>query len=154
MLPEHISQKLSKAEYAKLILTSNGESMGTTLVWEGMPYNSGYKTYFPSGQLYSTGTLKNYNLDGHRVCYFKNGFKQSEANYKDGVVNGAFKEYYKNGQLQTEATYVNGLVEGEVMSYTRHGQVREALHYKAGKLQGALLQDHRFHRQVEPEITS
>ena len=64
-----------------------------------------YKDYFSNGQLRSTYTFKNGNLDGDYAIYYKNGKLQEIEHFENGHFHGKNMSYNSSGQLLTEEEY-------------------------------------------------
>lgn len=67
------------------------------------------REYYPGGQLFKEGPLKNDKPDGLWKSYFQNSTLWSEGEFNEGVRNGLTRTYHDNGHLYYEGYYTLGV---------------------------------------------
>ena len=70
-------------------------------------------SYYPNGNLQSTGAYKNNMEDGLFKLYSGYGFLLAEGTYKEGLPVGSFKIYDNTGKVIATESYENGVSTGK-----------------------------------------
>ncbi|MEL6560005.1 MAG: hypothetical protein AAFQ94_17580 [Bacteroidota bacterium] len=94
--------------------------------------NMDYEYYYPTGQLFSKGTLKGGKLSGDYKTYFLNGKLQQEGLMRDDQWDGEYKEYYGDGVLKLHTSYKEGSFDGYLRSYFENGKIKREGWYQNG----------------------
>ena len=100
------------------------------------PYSGWAKTLHDSGQLQSSGRLKDGNRVGPWTTWDESGQKLSEATYKDGKQHGLWRTWYENGRKEKEQSYRDGKSDGPYTSWHENGQKLWEATYKDGERDG------------------
>ena len=100
------------------------------------PYSGWAKTLHDSGQLQSSGRLKDGNRVGPWTTWDESGQKLSEATYKDGKQHGLWRTWYENGRKEKEQSYRDGKKDGPYTWGYENGQKYAEGTYKDGKRHG------------------
>ena len=97
------------------------------------PYSGWAKTLHDSGQLQSSGRLKDGNRVGPWTTWDESGQKLSEATYKDGKQHGLWRTWHENGRKEKEQSYRDGKKDGPYTWGYENGQKYAEGTYKDGK---------------------
>ena len=81
-------------------------------------------------------TLKEKVYHGDYKCFYNSGELQSSGTYLNGELNGAVEEYYTNGNIKTYSTYKDGIMDGRYKSYYSNGKMYGQVNYSEGKRVG------------------
>ncbi|WP_243348158.1 energy transducer TonB [Parabacteroides sp. FAFU027] len=77
-----------------------------------------YNCYFKSGKIYSSATMREWNLH----TSFTNGYE------------GVYKEWYESGKLHKIVNFNKGKLDGELISYWDNGKLKRKEYYENGKM--------------------
>jgi len=91
------------------------------------------KFYYPGGELFGEGRLKDGEPDGYWKYYFENGQLKSEGKLVNRQKEGTWFFYHKNGQVEYENFYQNGLREGPQCNYNKSGTLLSMQYYADDK---------------------
>jgi TonB family protein len=88
-------------------------------------------TKYPSGQVESSGKVKNYKKQGVWKYWSESGVLMKSITLKDNALNGLYTEYYGNGKKSLEGNYANSVKEGIWYSWYSDGKVSGKQNYRS-----------------------
>ncbi|HTB25798.1 MAG TPA: tetratricopeptide repeat protein [Puia sp.] len=114
----------------------NSGNLYSTTMYKAGKMDGEYKEYFSGGQISGESQYNNNVLSGTYTTYFNNGQIKELGNYTSGSLDGPSKEFYENGQLNTEGIYKKGANEGEWKTYFDNGKLKSRVNYVNKKQDG------------------
>lgn len=97
------------------------------------------KSFWENGNLKSSLSYKDGQLNGTSTWYYENGNKEQEVSYSNNKINGVQRRWYQNGKLESESTYVEGLLQGQSLMFDQEGNKIIEENYVNDTLHGAYL---------------
>lgn len=95
-----------------------------------------WKTFYPGGQIKSTGLYKNNLKEGKWKYLFGDGKIEQEGEFLKGKYTGLWTYYYPDGKIWKEEEYYNGLEEGSYAEYDEEGNILVSGEYFDGEREG------------------
>ena len=87
-----------------------------------------------NGKVSTSGTYRNYMLNGIFNYYFFDGSPLATTYYKNDMLDSIYKTYYHGGKLRSEGKYTYGEKVGKWKHYYADGKLKEEEFYKNGNL--------------------
>ena len=92
--------------------------------------------YYESGEVLSTGEMKNSKLDGVWEYYYKSGAIQLVGSYENDLEEGEWIWYSIDGKIMRTSEYSKGLLHGPTINYYENGKVSDSSGLVYGRLNG------------------
>jgi Uncharacterized protein conserved in bacteria len=89
----------------------NGQKKVTYTIFVGDTSNLldvSYKAYYPNGQIFKTGQIKNGLEVGQWAYYYQSGRLKSNGQFIEGRMDGDFETYYESGEVEQKGKYSRG----------------------------------------------
>jgi antitoxin component YwqK of YwqJK toxin-antitoxin module len=90
------------------------------------------KRFYESGELLSTGRIKNNQVDGKHLDYYKSGKIMDEFNYNEGVSDGKQQGWFESGEFKSRGLCRNDSCIDTV--YYISGEIEKITQADEGKL--------------------
>ncbi|SMD37884.1 Antitoxin component YwqK of the YwqJK toxin-antitoxin module [Reichenbachiella faecimaris] len=91
------------------------------------------KEYYPNGNLFYLGFIKDNLEEGTWTYWYENGQKEEKGDYKQGKKEGLWKYWFEGGGLRKKASYEEGLHDGAYEEYHSNGQIKETGFFTDGQ---------------------
>jgi hypothetical protein len=112
----------------KVIRTwSNGQKKVTYKIYSGDTLNMInvlYKAYYPNGQVFKIGSIKNGLETGIWRYFYQSGKLKSRGQFSNGLNDGLFEVYYESGEIEQKGNFKQGKLVN-ISFYNKNGIIKD-----------------------------
>ena len=114
------------------------------IIWKDGLKNGHWKQFFRNGQLKSTATYVNNQLDGVFVIYYPDGKKQVEGAYRHDAPDDEWKRYDEKGKLISTIKYAGGIATNPEELEAAEREFFKKVMEQLGRIQEPTVEDVMF----------